>query len=180
MASLLFLFLALAPMLAPCVFLAAAVALARRAHQRLPGGGWHLPSASTCALAAVMAGAAACGAYARGVMSGFYILDPDQMCAAKGVPGDHIVTRESLPVSAQCVTSGGVGTELVPGWVNPVIFLGITLFVAALVTGVLAGARRRRMPAVEQFVVPLGPPAAERSAAEWRAGRDLGERRDQG
>ena len=99
--------------------------------------------------------------------------------AAKGVPGDHIVTREALPVSAQCVTSGGVGTELVPGWVNPVIFLGIILFVAALVTGALGGVLRR-MPAAEQFVVPLGPPATERSAAERRGRRDLGERRDQG
>ncbi|MEV6530038.1 hypothetical protein AB0M86_10670 [Streptomyces sp. NPDC051639] len=149
MASLVFLFLAFAPMLAPCVFVAAAVALARRAHQRLPGGGWHLPSASTCALVALMAGAAVCGAYAWGVMSGFYILDPDQMCAAKGVPGDHVVTREALPVSAQCVTSDGVGTELVPGWVNPVIFLGLTLILLALVAGTLGGARRRLTPAVK-------------------------------
>ncbi|MET8414044.1 hypothetical protein ABZV34_39545, partial [Streptomyces sp. NPDC005195] len=98
---------------------------------------------------AVMAGAAACGAYAWGVMSGFYILDPDQMCAAKGVPGDHVVTREALPVSAQCVTSDGVGTELVPGWVNPVIFMGLTLVLLALVAGTLGGARRRLTPAAK-------------------------------
>ncbi|MFE2137255.1 hypothetical protein ACFW9X_29455 [Streptomyces sp. NPDC059466] len=146
MASLLFLFLALAPMLAPCVFLAAAAAHARRARRRLPGSGWHLPSASTCGLVAVMAGAAVCGAYAWGVMSGFYLLDPDQMCAAKGVAGDHIVTRETLPVSAQCVTSDGVGTELVPGWVNPVIFTGITLFALAVVTRAFAGVRGRPGP----------------------------------
>jgi hypothetical protein len=76
-------------------------------------------------------------------MSGFYILDPDQLCAARGLQGDHIVTRETLPVSAQCVTSDGVGTELVPGWVNPVIFMGLTLFVLAPVTGTAAEVRRR-------------------------------------
>lgn len=144
MAKLLFLILAFAPFWAPCVFVIAAVALALRASRRLPGGGWHLPSAATCALVAVMAGAAALGAYAWGVMSGFYLLDPDQMCAAQGVQGDRIVTRATLPVSAQCVTSDGVGTELVPGWVNPVIFLGLALFVFALVMGTHAGVRRRR------------------------------------
>ncbi|MFD7168883.1 helicase associated domain-containing protein [Streptomyces violascens] len=89
------------------------------------------------------AGAAAFGAYAWGVMSGFYILDPDQMCAARGAQGDHIVTREMLPVSAQCVTPEGVGTELVPDWVNPVILMGLTLLTLALVTGTVAGVRQR-------------------------------------
>ncbi|MFG2529338.1 hypothetical protein [Streptomyces sp. NPDC048516] len=144
MAKLVFLILAFAPLLAPYVFVIAATVLGLRAYRRLPGGGWHLPGASTSAWIAVMAGAAAFGAYAWGVMSGFYLLDPDQMCAAQGVRGDRIVTRETLPVSAQCVTSDGVGTELVPGWVNPVIFLGLTLLVFALVTGTLAGVRRRR------------------------------------
>ncbi|MFH8574239.1 hypothetical protein [Streptomyces sp. NPDC017993] len=143
MASLLFLALTLAPFFAPWVFVVAAVALARRAYKRVPGSGSHLPSLTTCALVAVMAGAAAFGAYAWGVMSGFYILDPDQMCAARGVRGDHIVTRETLPVSAQCVTSDGVGTELVPGWVNPVIVMGLTLLALALGTGTVAGVRRR-------------------------------------
>ncbi|MCZ1008623.1 hypothetical protein [Streptomyces lydicus] len=144
MAKLLFLILAVAPLWAPCVFVIAATALALRVRRRLPGRGWHLPSLPTCALVAVMAGAAALGAYAWGVMSGFYVLDPDQMCAALGVRGDRIVTRETLPVSAQCVTSDGVGTELVPGWVNPVIFLGLALFVFGFVMGILAGVRRRR------------------------------------
>ncbi|MEV0170351.1 hypothetical protein AB0I00_04355 [Streptomyces sp. NPDC050803] len=89
-----------------------------------------------------MAGAAAFGAYAWGVMSGFYILDPDQMCAAQGVRGDHVVTRGTLPVSAQCVTSDGVGTELVPDWVNPVIFAGLALLVLSVMAGTLAGVRR--------------------------------------
>ncbi|MFI5757494.1 hypothetical protein [Streptomyces sp. NPDC051569] len=146
MARLLFLALALAPILAPCAFLIAAAALARRAYQRLPGSGWRLPSVTTCALVAVMAGSAAFSAYMWGVMSGFYLLDPDQMCAARGAQGDHVVTRGTLPVSAQCVTSDGVGTELVPGWVNPVIFMGLTLFALALMTGTLAGARRRLSP----------------------------------
>ncbi|MFJ1650619.1 hypothetical protein ACIOC2_04215 [Streptomyces sp. NPDC088337] len=143
MASLLFLTLALAPFLTPIVVVAAAAALAQRAHTRLPYSGWRQPSATTCALVAVLAGTAALGAYAYGAMSGFYILDPGQMCASWGVQGDHIVTRMTLPVSAQCVTSGGVGTELVPGWVNPVVFVGLTVFVLALATGTLTVVRRR-------------------------------------
>ncbi|MFF4020444.1 hypothetical protein [Streptomyces sp. NPDC001843] len=143
MTSLTFVVLAFAPILAPCVVLGAAAALARRAYKRLPGSGWHLPSVTTCTLVAVMSGAAAFGSYAWGVMSGFYILDPDQMCAARGVAGDHIVTRETLPVSAQCVTADGVGTELVPGWVNPGIFMGLALCVCALVAATFAVVRRR-------------------------------------
>ncbi len=143
MASLLFVALTLAPFLAPCVIVITAAALARRAYKRLPGSGWHLPSVTTCGLVAVMAGAAAFGAYAWGVMSAFYLLDPDQLCAARGLQGDHIVTRETLPVSAQCVTSDGVGSELVPGWVNPVIYLGLALFMLALATGTTTEVRRR-------------------------------------
>ncbi|MFF4975378.1 hypothetical protein [Streptomyces sp. NPDC001083] len=148
MASVLYLFLALAPMTAPCVCVAAAVALVLRAHRRPPGAGWRLPSGSACGLIAVMAGAAVCGAYAWGVLSGFHLLDPERMCAAKGVAGDHVVTRGTPPVSARCVTWDGVGTELVPGWVNPVIFAGLTLCVLALGAGALAGARRRPAPTV--------------------------------
>jgi hypothetical protein len=58
------------------------------------------------------------------------------------VQGDHVVTRGTLPVSAQCVTSGGVGTELVPGWVNPMIFTGLVLFVLALVIGTMTTVRQ--------------------------------------
>ncbi|MEU0841837.1 hypothetical protein ABZ370_20545 [Streptomyces sp. NPDC005962] len=143
MAELLFLALVFAPLLAPFVFVIAAVGLVLRACLLLPGSGWRLPGVTTCALAAVMGGSAAFGAYAWGVTRGFYLLDPDQLCTARGAQGDHIVTRGTLPVSARCVTSDGVGTELVPGWVNPVIFLGLTLFVLALVAGTHARARRR-------------------------------------
>ncbi|MFE9727433.1 hypothetical protein ACFYQ5_28580 [Streptomyces sp. NPDC005794] len=135
--------LAVAPFLTPVVFVVAALAVVLRAYKRLTSRMWHLPSLTTSALVAVMSGAAAFGAYAWGVTSGFYILDPDQTCAARGVAGDHIVTRESLPVSVQCVTLDGVGTELVPGWVNPVIFMGLALLLLALVTGTLASVRQR-------------------------------------
>ncbi|MGW3106426.1 hypothetical protein [Streptomyces sp. NPDC001100] len=145
MASLLFLILVLSPVVTPFVFVAAAAGLVRRACRRLPvSGWWRLPSVETCALVAVMAGSATLGAYTWGAMSGFYILDPDQMCAAKGAAGDHVVTRMTLPVSSQCVTSGGVGTELVPGWVNPVIFLGLPLLALALTTGTYMGVQRLR------------------------------------
>jgi hypothetical protein len=143
-ASLLFLILVLSPLMTPFVFVAAAVALAWRACHRLPDSGWHLPSVEACALVAVMAGSAALGAYTWGAMSGFYLLDPDQMCAARGAQGDHVVTRMTLPVSSRCVTSDGVGTELVPGWVNPVVFGGLPLLTLALATGIFGEVRRLR------------------------------------
>jgi hypothetical protein len=127
--------LMLAPFVAPFVVVGAAVALVRRVKRRAPGAGWHVPYVGAWGVVAVLAGAAALGAYAWGVMAGFSILDPDQMCAARGVAGDRIVTRMALPVSSQCVTEGGLGTELVPGWVNPVVYVGLALFLVALGTG---------------------------------------------
>lgn len=101
----------------------------------------------SCALVVLLAGTAAAGAYAWGVMQGFYILDPDQMCAAAGADGDHVVTRMTLPVSVRCVTEQGTGTELVPGWVNPVVFAGLAVCVLAVWVGVSAAIRRRADPA---------------------------------
>ncbi|MER7487619.1 hypothetical protein ABTY20_17240 [Streptomyces sp. NPDC126497] len=140
--SVLYLLLVLAPFLAPFVVLGAAVELVRRARAGLPGSGWRRPGVTTCVLVAVLAGAAALGAHAWGVMSGFYVLDPDQLCAGRGAPGDRIVTRETPPVSVRCVTPDGRGTELVPGWVNPVVFTGLALCALALGTGALTVVRR--------------------------------------
>ncbi|MEV6200253.1 hypothetical protein AB0M64_09780 [Streptomyces sp. NPDC051771] len=145
-----FLFLALVfgPFLAPSVALCAAVALAWRARDRRPVLAARLPRTATCVLVAVLGGAAAYGAYSWGVMSGFYILDPDQTCASKGARGDRIVTRWTLPLSTRCVTADGAGTELVPAWVNPVIFMGLALLPAALAAAILASRRKRRARAV--------------------------------
>ncbi|MGW0943982.1 hypothetical protein ACWD4O_15715 [Streptomyces sp. NPDC002623] len=142
MATLLFLVLTLAPLLTPFVVVGAALALAVRAWRREAGSGWRLPNVHSCVLVTVMAGAAALGAYAWGVMSGFFVLDPDQLCAAKGAAGEYIETRMSLPVSVQCVTEEGVGTEIVPGWVNPVVFGGLTVCVLAVGAGVSSGIRQ--------------------------------------
>ncbi|THA69955.1 hypothetical protein E6P78_10925 [Streptomyces sp. A0958] len=146
MADLLFLAVLFAPFLASGVLLGAAIVFVLRVRKQRPILVGRLPNLATSVVLAVMAGAAAFGAYSWGVMSGFYILDPDQMCAAQGVPGDHVVTRWTLPVSAQCVTSDGVGTELASGWVNPVIFAGLALLLLALITGFLAAVRRRPSP----------------------------------
>ncbi|MEU5322456.1 hypothetical protein AB0G67_37760 [Streptomyces sp. NPDC021056] len=143
MAELLFLTLVFAPLVTPFVVVGIALALAKRAYDRELGSGLRLPDATSCALLAVLAGTAALGAYAYGVMRGFYILDPDQVCAAAGARGDHVVTRMSLPVSVQCVTGDGEGTELVPGWVNPVVYGGLVLCVPAVGTAVSSGVRRR-------------------------------------
>ncbi|MEU6353762.1 hypothetical protein ABZ896_31275 [Streptomyces sp. NPDC047072] len=142
MAAFLVIILVFAPLLAPCVVAATALALVLRSRPRAGGSWWPLDTGSYV-LVTVMSGAAALGAYAYGVMSGFYILDPDQMCAAVGTRGDHVVTRMTLPVSAQCVTSGGVGTELVPGWVNPVVYASLVLTALALGAAIGTGVRRR-------------------------------------
>ncbi|GGQ98307.1 hypothetical protein [Streptomyces flaveolus] len=144
MAAFLFLTLALAPFLTPFVVLGTAGVLAVRAWHWEPEKGLRMPGAVSCGLLAVLAGSAALGAYAYGVNQGFYILDPDQMCAAAGAPGDHVVTRMTLPVSAQCVTPDGVGTELVPGWVNPVVVTGLTVLVLALAAAVASPLLRAR------------------------------------
>ncbi|MEV8122966.1 hypothetical protein AB0P07_02390 [Streptomyces sp. NPDC085944] len=143
MATALFLVLTLAPLVAPFAVVGAAVALARRARVRAPAAGRCRPSGTTCALLAVLGGGAALGAYAWGLSRGFYLLDPDQMCASRGARGDHVVTRAALPVSVRCVTGDGAGTELVPGWVNPVVVAGLALFALAVVEGVLGVVRRR-------------------------------------
>ncbi|GGR39608.1 hypothetical protein [Streptomyces roseolus] len=151
----LFFVLVFGPFLAPCVVLCTAVPLAWRACTRRPVLSGRLPRFTTCVLAAVLGGAGAYGAYSWGVMSGFHVLDPDQMCASKGARGDHVVTRWTLPLSTRCVTSDGAGTELVPDWVNPVIFMGLALLLVALVAGTLAKARGRR-------AVESGPAARPR------------------
>lgn len=104
-------------------------------------------------------------------MSGFYILDPDQMCAASGADGDHVVTRMTLPVSVQCVTDQGVGTELVPVWVNPVVFAGLAVCVLAVWAGVSAAIRRRADRARGEVVdAELGPDVRPAPAVSprWR------------
>jgi hypothetical protein len=142
-AVLLLLALTFAPLVSPFVIAGATLVLAKRAYDRGLGSGLRLPDAMSCVLLAVLAGAAAFGAYAYGVTRGFYILDPDQMCAAAGARGDHVITRPTLPVSVRCVTWKGEGTELVPGWVNPVVYGGLALCVLALGTAVASGLRRR-------------------------------------
>ncbi|MGV9288587.1 hypothetical protein [Streptomyces sp. NPDC003719] len=140
MTALLFLALAFAPFVA----LGTAGMLAVRAWRRELGAGWRLPDTKSLCLLTVMAGATALCAYAYGVSRGFYILDPDQMCAAAGARGDHVVTRMTPPVSAQCVTPDGTGTELVPPWVNPVVLTGLAVLVLAPATATAQVLRRAR------------------------------------
>ncbi|WP_420034823.1 hypothetical protein ACN2WE_22350 [Streptomyces sp. cg28] len=141
----LFLVLVLAPLLTPFLVVGAGAALAVRGYRLMMLGTlrWHPPSGRTCVLVLVMAGSAVLGAYAWGLVSSSCLLDPERFCADRGVPGDHVVTRASLPVSSQCVTSAGQGTELVPWWVNPTVFVGLALFGLAL--GASADAVRRKV-----------------------------------
>ena len=147
MASFLLFALVLAPFLAPLVVAAATVTRAVRAHDRETGSGRRrLPDAGSCALVAVISGVTALGAYAYGLVSGFYVLDPEQMCAAAGAPGDYVVTRMTLPVSVRCVTGEGTATELVPGWVNPLVLGGVALSTLALTTAATQAFTTTRTP----------------------------------
>ncbi|WP_042434232.1 hypothetical protein [Streptacidiphilus anmyonensis] len=146
MAEFTFVALALAPLVAPVVILTAtAVLLVRWVRRRMRANGARrrrLPDVVTCGMAAVAAAAAAYGAYGVGVFSGGVWQQPDEFCALHGVAADRIVTRQTLPVSARCVTADGVGTELVPSWVNPVIDAGLAVLAVAILLGVLARVRR--------------------------------------
>ncbi|GHF18649.1 hypothetical protein E5082_16555 [Streptomyces griseoluteus] len=134
-----------APLLMPCLAAPSAVALAVRIRTRTWGRAWYAPDTAPSFLLALMTAAAAFGLFGYGVACGFYILDPDQMCAAQGVPGDRIVTHETLPVSAQCVTEAGAATELVPSWVNPTICLCLLVCAASVTAGAASLLRRREM-----------------------------------
>ncbi|NEB94997.1 hypothetical protein G3I21_25500 [Streptomyces bauhiniae] len=127
----------------PCLAVPSAVTLAVRIRTHTWGRAWYAPDTAPCFLLALMTASTAFGLFGFGVACGFYILDPDQMCAAKGVPGDMIVTHETLPVSAQCVTGAGAATELVPFWVNPMIYLCLLVCAVAIGAGVTSVACRK-------------------------------------
>jgi hypothetical protein len=95
------------------------------------------------ATAAVLCALAGAGAtYLVGWFAGFYILDPDQMCAAAagfytGTPGppDTLwegIRHSSFPLRQTCVWADGTRYELVPGWVNPVLCTWLTAALGAL------------------------------------------------
>ncbi|WP_018548387.1 hypothetical protein [Streptomyces sp. LaPpAH-108] len=132
-----------APFLMPCLAVPLAFALAVRAYTGSWGSAWYAPDPGPSVLMVLLAVATAFGLYGYGVGFGFYVLDPDQMCAALGVRGDTIVTDLGLPVSARCVTDSGVATELVPFWVNPLIYMSLAGGVVAAGAGLAAAWRRR-------------------------------------
>ncbi|MDP9819408.1 hypothetical protein [Spirilliplanes yamanashiensis] len=86
--------------------------------------------------------------YAIGFLSGFYVLDPDQMCAAaagfySGRPGPPDsswtgIDYGHLPLRRTCRWAGGTTHELVPGWVNPLWSALLAVAWAALLARPLA------------------------------------------
>ncbi|WP_203885298.1 hypothetical protein [Planotetraspora kaengkrachanensis] len=92
--------------------------------------------------------------WTAGVGSGFYLLDPGEICDVSrlSVPvtsPDAVTIEEhlSLPVRETCVWAGGIHFELVPSWVNPmiVVFLAaLALSLVVCVAGLVTRRRRRR------------------------------------
>ncbi|MFI5839977.1 hypothetical protein ACIA8K_09735 [Catenuloplanes sp. NPDC051500] len=91
----------------------------------------------------------AAGTYGVGALSSSFTLDAGEMCASaagfySGTPGPAdelwtgIATRD-LPVERTCVWSDGTRFELVPWWVNPLLFTWLA--VAAGVTLAAPAAR---------------------------------------
>jgi hypothetical protein len=117
---------------------------ARDAGDASPGG---LPGWARWALAMPVAAAVGFAAYLKGVTSGFSWLD-DDYCGRHGLAGGHVAVHAGVPVSVRCVVSVGQrGYELVPGWVNPVLFAAIAVYVlacGAAVVSAVRGARSRR------------------------------------
>ncbi|MEU6242936.1 hypothetical protein [Streptomyces sp. NPDC047024] len=161
-ASLFYLAALTAPLLMPVVAAPLAFTLAVRAYTGSWGRAWYAPDPAPCVLTVLLASAVAFGAYGYGVGRGFYLLDPDQMCAAMGVDGDGIVTDMALPVSARCVTDDGVATELVPFWVNPLVYVSLAVGAGAATAGVVAAWRRRGEGVRGADVAPTGMGGADR------------------
>ncbi|WP_406210123.1 hypothetical protein OH807_40065 [Kitasatospora sp. NBC_01560] len=135
------------------LFAVVAVALLAAPFALLVGGGWLL-----CRLLATrrwaellrMPGAVALGAagvagcaYARGLFA-IPGLDSSEACALLG-HGDSIGQERLFPISEQCVVRGAdSGVELVPGWVNPVVVIGLLVAVVAVAASAVQWTGRRR------------------------------------
>ncbi|GAA2525732.1 hypothetical protein [Winogradskya humida] len=87
------------------------------------------------------------------MLSGFGALDPGEMCASaagfySGTPGPPDdrwtgMVERGLPIGRTCVWSDGTRFELVPWWVNPLLFAWLTTAVAALPADLAASALDR-------------------------------------
>ncbi|WP_212998135.1 hypothetical protein [Winogradskya consettensis] len=106
-----------------------------------------LGSLTTIVLTALIYAAAT---YAWGMLSGFGALDPAETCASaagfySGTPGPPDdrwtgIAENALPIARTCSWSDGTRFELVPWWVNPLLFAWLTIAVAALPAGLAARA----------------------------------------
>ncbi|MEU9401613.1 hypothetical protein [Streptomyces sp. NPDC048242] len=130
------------------------------------GEAWYAPDLVPCGLLVLLASATAFGAYGYGVGRGFYLLDPDQKCAAMGLRGDDIVTHLALPVGAECVTDNGVATELVPSWVNPLVYVSLAAAAVAATAWVAAWLRRAEEEGEEEWGPDAEPEGV--SGADWQ------------
>jgi len=88
--------------------------------------------------------------YGWGVLSGFAALDAGEMCASaagfySGTPGpsDEMwtgIAGRGFPIERTCVWSDGTRFELVPWWVNPLLFSWLAIAAGALPAGLAARA----------------------------------------
>ena len=96
----------------------------------------------------------AAAAYAIGLFSAFYFLDPDQFCASRagfytGTPGPsdelwRAIDTNYFPIRQTCRWADGTTYDLVPPWVNPLFFTFVAIAWLALLARPLAVLRTRR------------------------------------
>ncbi|KQV16845.1 MULTISPECIES: hypothetical protein [unclassified Kitasatospora] len=138
----------------------------------LLGGGWLLWRTLTRgwsalprmpgAVGLVAAGMAGC-AYIAGVFSVPWF-DPGNVCPSLHLH-DAVVKERIFPMSAQCMERGAdSGVELVPGWVNPVVVVGLLVAVTGFAVAAVRWAGRQR--AERRYREELA--WAEMEAAGWQ------------
>lgn len=73
-----------------------------------------------------------------GIVAGdFTVLRPEQVC------GDQVtrLSQHLIPLSNRCIFANGTTRELVPAWVNPVVFVSLAGAVVLLILAIRAAIR---------------------------------------
>ncbi|MFD9029741.1 hypothetical protein ACFVZW_01050 [Streptomyces sp. NPDC059567] len=110
-----------------------------------------LRSVRTWTVGAVLSAAVTLATYALGAMSGF--TQVAKICAVKAGKGPSArpdsITESGFPLSQVCHWRDGTSVDLVPAWVNPLLYAGLTAVVVCSALAVYAAAKRKKEPVHE-------------------------------